>query len=183
MTVAANTISAPTGNPPPILYWSIQDGGKFFTRAKPGSTKLSMRRKILEELKENNTNMSHFINDSKTVFADSVKACLTKNGDRWDGNASAEVLRAIITNLKDSKGEAITLTPVEVDAITIACRPTFEVQVRLMKRILESRGVLANADTEKNIERVINATKFTKELLKAGLIKETGASDLKDLLG
>ena len=127
--------------------------------------------------------MSEVIKDGKIVFKTTVNERLALHPNTWNGDASVEVLRAIITNLKDSKGEAIALTPVEVDAITIACRPTFEVQVRLIKRILESRGVRADADTEKNLVRVISPAKFTKELQKLGLIKEAGASDLKDLLG
>lgn len=136
-----------------------------------------------EALKQSNTNMSEFINDGKVVFKTKVSERLVSHPNTWPGDASAEVIRAIITNHKDSKGEPITLTPVEVDAISIACRPQFEVQVRLIKRILESRGVRADADTEKNILRVISPAKFIKELQKLGLIKEAGDSDLKDLLG
>ena len=142
-----------------------------------------MRCEVLEALQENNTNMSEVINDGKVVFKTKVTERLALHPNTWTGDASADVLRAIITNFKDSKGEAIKLTPVEVDAISIACRPQFDVAVRLIKRILESRGVRADADTEKNILSVTSATKFTKELQKLGLIKEAGDSDLKDLLG
>jgi hypothetical protein len=121
--------------------------------------------------------------NTNPAFKEAVTKCLSKGTNNWTGDDSAEALYAILGSLKDSKDEPIKVTDVEKDAITIACKPTFEVQVRMVVRILESRGVLANADTRKNIERVVSPAKFKKELIKAGLIKEPGGSDLTGLLG
>ena len=183
MKILAKTISAHSGNLPPGPYQVDMGRAQVFHPSKTRTHMPFTRCEVLEALKENNINMSEVIKDGNVVFKTKVTERLALHPNTWPGDASAEVIRAIITNFKDSKGEAITLTPVEVDAISIACRPQFDVQVRLIKRILESRGVRADADTEKNILRVTSATKFTKELQKLGLIKEAGDSDLKDLLG
>lgn len=122
-------------------------------------------------------------NDSKTVFKAKVTERLALHANQWTGIDSVEVVRAMVVSLKDENGRSIELTAAEKDIIQLASRPTSEVQVRVIKRIIEAHNAKFDADTEDRVRRVVNPAAFKMELVKAGFIKETSEGGLKDLLG
>ena len=118
----------------------------------------------------------------KEVFKAKVKERLNMHPNQWTGEDSVAVVLGILTTLKDDQGNPILLTPGEKDVINLASRPTNEVQVRVIKRIIEHHNAKFDTDTEDRIRRVVSPTAFKMELIKAGFIKDTGEGGLKDLL-
>ena len=117
-----------------------------------------------------------------SVFKSNVNARLQLHLNLWAGDDSAFVVRSIVTSLKDGKGNAVQLTPEDEDVINLASRPTSDVQLRVVRSIVEKHGATLDAATEKLVKRVISPTMFKIELAKAGKITDSGSSDLKDLL-
>ena len=119
----------------------------------------------------------------KEVFKAKVNERLALHPNQWTGEDSAEVVRSMVETLVDDKGKPIVLTDAEKDVIQLASRPTNEVQVRVIKRIIEAHKGSFDTDTENRVRRVVSPTGFKMELTKAGMIKDTGSNALKDLLG
>jgi|GEM_PF-5474142 len=116
----------------------------------------------------------------KEVFGTTLNAELKAHPGQWDGKASAAMTKAILTTRVDKDGNLVVLTAQEEDILQLASRPTHEVQVRVIRAILEAHGVTVDAETDKTIRRVVSPTAFKMELMKAGRIKDT-SSDLSDL--
>jgi hypothetical protein len=144
---------------------------------------LCRRREVLEELQESKIKMSANVKDSNIVFKTPVADCAKQYPNQWNGSMSTSVIVAGITNLTGEDAKPIVLTPAEEHVIEVMCRPTRDGQMLVIKRIIEDHGGKLDADTEKNITRVVNAGEFKKELVKAGIIKDPGSDDLKGLLG
>jgi len=121
--------------------------------------------------------------ESKEVFKTKVNERLNAHPNVWTGEDSVVVVRNLVVNLKDDQGNPITLTSEEEDLIQLASRPTNEVQLRVIKSIVQKRKVTMDSNTEKLIKRVVSPTGFKIELAKAGKITDTGEGGLKDLLG
>lgn len=122
-------------------------------------------------------------NNANVVWKTAVNEALGLNPNSWTGPMSGKVIRASIANLENRDDQPIALTPFENDVIDLIVRPTHEVQMRLLKRIVTGHGGIMDADTEKNITRVVSAPAFKLELTKAGKIKGTDDGGLNDLLG
>lgn len=118
----------------------------------------------------------------KNVFKGKVNERLALHPNQWAGEDSVEVVRNVVINLKDDKGTSITLTPEEEDVIQLASRPTHEVQMRVIRTIVEKHNVKLDPTTEGLIKRVVSPTMFKIELAKAGKIKDSSAKGLQDLL-
>ena len=127
--------------------------------------------------------MAEEIIDVKAVFKKSVNERLAKHENQWSGEDSVEVVMSVIAILKDNQENPITLTPEEQDVITLASRPTNEVQMRVVKAILAKHKAQLDPVAEGLIKRVVGAGTFKLELVKAGKIKDTTKGGLKDLLG
>jgi len=121
--------------------------------------------------------------ESKEVFKTKVNERLTSHPNVWTGEDSAVVVRSLVVNLKDDQGNPIKLTSEDEDLIQLASRPTNEVQMRVIKSIMDKRNVKLDSSTEKLIKRVVSPTGFKIELAKAGKIKDTSEGGLNDLLG
>jgi hypothetical protein len=116
--------------------------------------------------------------DLKAVYTDKVKERLALHPNQWTGEDSARVVEAYISSLTDEKGKPIILTALQKDVINLISRPTFDVQVRLVKRLIEDHGVKFDADTEKRIKDLVNPTTFKRKLIEGGHIKGTGDEDV-----
>src|SRR5258706_14088244 len=112
--------------------------------------------------------------DLKTAYTGKVKERLNLHPNQWAGEDSAKVVEAYLSRMTDDKGKAIVLTEFERDVITLISRPTFDVQVRLIKRLIEDRGVKFDSDSEKRIKDVVNPTTFKRKLIESGHIKGGG---------
>lgn len=117
------------------------------------------------------------------VAKNTINEALGLNPKQWTGPMSGKVIRASISNLTGADEKPITLTPFDDDVIELIVKPTRKLQVRLLKRIVAAHGGTMDADTEKNINRVVSAPAFNLELIKAGKIKGTDDGGLNDLLG
>jgi hypothetical protein len=180
--IRVHTISAPSGNLLPIPHRSMWDGRRFFTRAKPRPTMLSSGARSWGKLQETKTKMSKK-NNANVVAKAAINEALGLNPTQWTGSMSGKVLRASISNLTGADQQPIALTPFDDDVIELIVKPTRELQVRLLKRIVAAHGGTMDADTEKTINRVVSAPAFNLELIKAGKIKGTDDGGLNDLLG
>jgi len=128
------------------------------------------------------SNMPEENKDIKTAFKTVVEARLKARPNQWKGEDSVEVVRSLITSLKDDDKKPVTLTDAEKDVIEVIIRPTGEMKARVIQRIIESHNAKYDADTKARIERLLNPMAFRDELVKAGKIVETATSGLKDLL-
>ena len=120
--------------------------------------------------------------DIKTVFKIKVNERLIANPNRWVGEDSVEVVRALITSLKDNHGNAVKLTAEDEDVLEVTSRPIQDTQVRVLRTIIERHGAKLDAETEKFLRKVVGAGAFKLELVKAGKIKDSKAGELGDLL-
>jgi hypothetical protein len=119
--------------------------------------------------------------DVKEVFKAKVNERLSLHPNQWAGEASAEVVKALVSNLKDDKGNPVVLTDGDKDVIDLISRPTAKIQMRVIKRIVEGHTASIDAETDNRIQQVVNAAAFKLDLIKAGKI--TGSGDgLRDLL-
>jgi purine nucleoside permease len=121
--------------------------------------------------------------DIKEVFKSKVTERLSLHPNQWAGEDSAEVVRSVVTSLTDDQGNPIKLTPEEDDVVQLASRPTNNLQVDVIRTIVERHKATFDKTTEGLIRRVVGAPAFKIELAKAGFIKEASAGGLKDLLG
>lgn len=117
------------------------------------------------------------------VFKTKVKERLELHANQWTGKDSAVVNQAIVTSRHDKDDKPIELSQFEKDVIQLASQPTFEVQVRVIRSVIEAHGGKVDVDTDKRIRQVVNPTMFKATLIKAGKIKGDDDSGLKDLLG
>ncbi|MGC3990586.1 MAG: hypothetical protein QM796_13080 [Chthoniobacteraceae bacterium] len=121
-------------------------------------------------------------NNVKEAFKNTVNQRLTLRPNQWTGEDSAEVVKSIIRSIQKSDGSPIELTDEESDVVTIVSRPTHDVQMRVIRNIIEKHGATMDKDAEVLIRSVVSATAFKIELVKAGKIKETSTSKLSKLL-
>lgn len=122
-------------------------------------------------------------NESNAVLKSVVSERLKLNPNQWTGGESAKVTGALLSIVKNKEDKPIVLDEGDLDVIECICKPNHDAHMRVVERIAEKHGGKLDADTRKEIERVINPTKFKKELVAAGVIRESGSEDLKDLLG
>ena len=120
--------------------------------------------------------------DIKAVFKETVNARLTTHPNEWAGEDSAAVVKAVLMSQPDNEGNPITLSPEEDDIITLASRPTNEIQMRVIRNIVKQRKVKLDPEADELIKRVVGAGTFKLELVKAGKIKASAKGGLKDLL-
>ncbi len=126
--------------------------------------------------------MAEPLNNAKTVFKTKVNDRLARHPDQWAGDDSVEVVRSLVDNLTDDKGNPIVLTDEEEAVIQLASRPTQEVQMKVITTIVNRHQATLDPATEDLIKRVINAAAFKIELAKAGKIKDEKATKLNNLL-
>lgn len=117
----------------------------------------------------------------KDTFKTKVKERLALHPNNWAGEDSANVTLAMIAALKDDTGNPVTLDGADKDIVTLASRPTQELQARVITTILERHRVKVDSETADLIKRVVSPTAFKMELTKAGVIKDD-SKGLNDLL-
>jgi hypothetical protein len=127
--------------------------------------------------------MAEEVNAIKVVFKGKVNERLALHANVWAGEDSAEVVKTLVLNVKDDKGNPIQLTPEDEDVIELASRPTNDGQMKVIKTIVNKRNGILDPTTEQLIKQVVSPTAFKIELAKNGFIKETKKGGLKDLLG
>jgi len=118
----------------------------------------------------------------KAAFKAKVNELLTAHPNQWTGEDSAEVVRDVLKLVKDKDGNAIKLTTEENDVVTLASRPTADVQIRVIRTIVEKHNASLDKVTEDLVRRVVGPGPFKIELTKAGRIKDTKVKELSDLL-
>lgn len=119
----------------------------------------------------------------KEVFKTKVNERLAMHPNAWTGKDSAAVTRSLVENCKGRDGKLVKPSELELAIIQLASQPTFELQVRVIRGVLEANGGTFDGDTEKWIRKCVSPTAFKNELIKAGRIKDEGNDTLNDVLG
>jgi hypothetical protein len=156
--------------------------GQVIHQSETRPTKLCRRREVWGNSKKKQTKMAKD-NKAIEVAKSAINEALKLSPHQWTGPMSGKVIRASIGNLAGADAQPIKLTPFDDDVIELIVKPTRELQMRLLKRIVAAHGGTMDADTEKNVTRVVSAPAFNLELIKAGKIKGTDDGGLSDLLG
>lgn len=118
----------------------------------------------------------------QTAFKTKAKEILTLRPNAWAGADSAELVLHCIRAMKDNKGKPVELDEEDIDVITVMSRPTQDGQMRVLHRIFEKHSATLGPKVANRIAGAVNAPTFKMELVKSGVIKDTRANELSDLL-
>jgi hypothetical protein len=168
---------------PLVVIWSSHDERSLQPEKASAWIICTARTGVNSQLMERRITMAEETDNLKGVFKAAVTQRLNLHPNQWNGEDSVAVVRGVIGALRDDKGERVELTDEENDVIEIASRPTSEVQLRVIRTIVEKHNAKLDSQAEGLIKQVVSAAAFKTELAKAGIIKDEKASKLQSMLG